>query len=91
MSEALDYDTNLKVKSNFKTFFFAFGRRFAAYVSKAEPGSIAHFLRPATDHNKNFLLASAGLGEKLFSFNDLSASAIFLRVGLACIIRSWLL
>jgi len=35
ISEALDYDTNLKVKSNFKNFFFALEGSFAAYVSKA--------------------------------------------------------
>jgi len=54
ISEALDYDTNLKVKSNFKTFFFAFECRCVAYVSKAEPASIAHFLWLATSENKNF-------------------------------------
>ena len=54
ISEALDYDTNLKVKSNFKTFFFAFECRFVAYVSKAEPASIAHFSKLATTFKKNF-------------------------------------
>jgi hypothetical protein len=67
ISEALNYDTNLKAVSKLlELFFFTFGFRFAAPYSKAEPASIAHFLKLATTFEKNFSIGRSGTEKIVF-------------------------